>query len=88
MMRRLPASPLLSTHPARCAVSPSIPLTLEIQAMLALFASLSLTPSKAFISPLSPDDNEAREFISRRWKTSSFLTSLCQCRPMLHRCCP
>lgn len=72
-MRRLPVYLVIDTSGSMRGESIHS-VNVGIQAMLRI-----PTPSKAFISPLSPMTmGRVSSFLSRRWKTSSFLISLCQ----------
>jgi uncharacterized protein YegL len=76
-MRRLPVYLVIDTSGSMRGESIHSVNVLEFRRCLALFARI-LRLESVHISIITYD-NEAREFIlSRRWKTSSFLTSLCQ----------
>lgn len=76
-MRRLPVYLVIDTSGSMRGESIHS-VNVGIQAMLSALRQIP-TPSKAFISPLSPMTmRRVSSFLSRRWKTSSFLTSLYQ----------
>lgn len=76
-MRRLPVYLVIDTSGSMRGESIHS-VNVGIQAMLSALRQDPYALESVHISIITYD-NEAREFIpSRRWKTSSFLTSLCQ----------